>query len=298
VNAHIDQKLKENGVTAAQYLRDWGHKLNAEDREYLQKLDAPPAVAVEEPPQQPAETTPQNEPVTTAPVIKRKKLPPIPDTAIEEEQQQSRYVMFVLYDPNNPAHRERQNLRTEYSGYYFLRSTVKPEKEAEFDAQWAKYERLPIGVVQHGKWIHDAYIPAENSTDLNDIQWLNRARALRAAADYDDALYAEWPDLQTKLTLTCVTGPGVPSAATTSPSTFTRRLPSSSSDALPSLTFHGTLPLATPPITRPGFEPMILDRNTTSSASALAPERANTTAQLSAILIIAFATGRTLLPLN
>src|SRR5712691_5958938 len=103
---------------------------------------------------------------------------------------------------------------------------------------------------------------------------------------------------QTRLALTCVMGPGVPRATRTSPSIFTRSLPSSSSDALPSWTFHGAPPLGTPPITTRGFEPMREDRNSASSASALAPQRATITAQPSKILVIAFCMVCMLLPLE
>jgi AAA domain/RepB DNA-primase from phage plasmid len=38
VSAVIDLKLKENGVSAADYLRDWGHTRTPEERSYLQSL--------------------------------------------------------------------------------------------------------------------------------------------------------------------------------------------------------------------------------------------------------------------
>ena len=50
MSARIDEKLKENGVTAARYLADWGHKCSPEDIAHLQELIAKAApVAIPEP---------------------------------------------------------------------------------------------------------------------------------------------------------------------------------------------------------------------------------------------------------
>src|SRR5260221_4518027 len=41
----IDEKLKENGVTAAQYLNDWGHKCTPAERGHLKALIASAQIA-------------------------------------------------------------------------------------------------------------------------------------------------------------------------------------------------------------------------------------------------------------
>jgi AICAR transformylase/IMP cyclohydrolase PurH len=77
VSALIDQKLAENGVSAAQYLKDWGHKCTPDEREYLKKIDASaPATAVAEE----SEATPVVAPAPSEPVVEA-----VTETATEAE---------------------------------------------------------------------------------------------------------------------------------------------------------------------------------------------------------------------
>src|SRR5258708_6684 len=151
---------------------------------------APAAVAV-------AVAEPVVESVQTNTVEAPKKmcLPEIPDMKMseDEEPKAGRYIKFVLYDANNPQHREQFIRRIEWDGNYFIQGNVK--NEAEIDAYWTQNGKLPHGVVHRGEGIGDAHFPAPNSTEPRDVQWLFQARALRENADYDDAVYAEWPDL-------------------------------------------------------------------------------------------------------
>ncbi len=171
--------------------------------------DSPPEMAqtVEEPAelqpvvQEPASVVATGVVVVESPAPKKMRLPEIPDMKMSEDEDKpklGRYIKFVLYDTNNPEHREqyclRPNRRIEYGGYYFLKAVVKDE--TKIDAHWAQHGNLPVGVAPADEGIGSARFPIENSTELKDIQWLHQARAFREYADYDDAVYADWPDLQ------------------------------------------------------------------------------------------------------
>src|ERR1700756_3725700 len=73
---------------------------------------------------------------------------------------------------------------------------------------------------------------------------------------------------QPKLALTLLTGPGVPRLTRIKPAISTRSRPSPVKAAEPRWTVQGAPPLGTPPITVLGFDPIIVERNRNSSASA------------------------------
>jgi putative DNA primase/helicase len=189
---HAQDVVQRNPEVPLDVLLNHPHKKwTDEAKAYFGGLMTPAAVASE------PETVKIATPV---PVTKVSSLPKISAIDVGDEPKTGRYSKYILYDDSNPKHREqrvlREHRRIEYDGYYFLKTRVKPEHESEIDAHWAKHDELPYGVVPRDGGIGEARFPVENSPNSEDVQWLFRARALREAADYDDAVYAEWSDLQ------------------------------------------------------------------------------------------------------
>jgi hypothetical protein len=146
-------------------------------------------VTVKEP-----EMTAVEEPVTSVAEVEVETPAVKSPTPIVVEQHESSYSAFELFDVNNPEHRIAR--RITYNGYYFVKRALAADSAVKMAEHHAQYGKYPYGVVEGDGGIHDACFPIENSVNLTDAQWVNQARAFRDAADYDDSLYAEWPDLQ------------------------------------------------------------------------------------------------------
>jgi uncharacterized protein DUF3987 len=100
---------------------------------------------------------------------------------------------YVLYDHNNAEHRDLWRSRVEYGGFYFIKGTITSEKDTENAIQRKLSDgHYPIGIVEKGSGLHEAYFPPLNTIVMEEIAWLGRARSLRQWADYQDAVYAEW----------------------------------------------------------------------------------------------------------
>src|SRR5580700_2077096 len=200
--AVVKEKLRENKMTAEE-LRDHPfayNKLNAEEKQVVHNLCVPAAAPAPSEPVAEVLTVKEPEPIMIAveePVVSVAVETPAAksQTPIAVEQQaERRYFAFDLYDVNNPEHRFER--RINHNGYYFIKRALAADSAAKMPAYWTQHGRYPYGVVEGNGRIHDACFPIENSANLTDAQWVNQARAFRDAADYDDLLYAEWPDLQ------------------------------------------------------------------------------------------------------
>src|SRR6266478_1925824 len=108
----------------------------------------------------------------------------------------SKFVKFVLYDPNNDAHVliPKDQIQS-WDNQHFICCDVKESSNAGLDDYFTKNGRYPIGVALRSNTPHisDAYIPREGEARTQeDLQWLANANYAKLVAEYDDAVYGDW----------------------------------------------------------------------------------------------------------
>jgi Protein of unknown function (DUF3987) len=111
-----------------------------------------------------------------------------------EKPGKSKFEKFILFNQNIDVHRSRP--REEIDGWHFIRAVSDSSKDDEILAYHAQQGRYPIGIAERGGSISDAYFPLRTTTNHEERMWVAQAESLKAWAEWYDAFYAEWPDLQ------------------------------------------------------------------------------------------------------
>jgi len=181
MSARIDRMIAENGVTAAYILANKSMfvSLSKDDFSYAEKL-----VAQEQTAATAVDLNQADEVVPAAPTV--------PTTPVVLESKTAQLEKYVLYDENNPKHRNTPRYKDESTGFWFVKGSMSEKDSENAAAAMLRDGHYPIGVVPRGAPLGDAYFPAPNTTLIDEARWLAQAKALRDWADYKDATYAEW----------------------------------------------------------------------------------------------------------